>query len=405
MSEEAMISTSRRGLVEGMAGAVLAATLGGIAGRAAAAGPAPQGPVLTPGLTSAWQEVAGRIAAFADEFEALAAPRTDIDRAEGFRLFMRYFTIGLDQYVEYADPAFPAFYQKTRDGVRKFAGDSPGQLYDSAVISPEYEYRVTGDMHDLLMLEFTVYSGTLNKDNKARRRLVSSLTEAEMKIAPDGRFTVLLNRGGQGENALRMDDDGSVVVVRRYLRDPLRYKPRALTIERTSGAPVLKPLSTVDLGAQLVKAVNFAAWNVKTWAQWVDRCRKTKFNRLAHFDDGGDIYTPAGHKYLEGYWSVKPGQALFISFVPPRGRYWSFVPMNYWMESFEWRFGNRVFASSVETSPGPDGRVRLALAHADPGRPDTRWIETMGHNEGQMAFRLARHEGALPDVQCELVTL
>lgn len=357
------------------------------------------------GLAHAWVRFSQLIGDFAQQFDSLGAPPHGIDRAEGFRLLLRYLTIGIDQYIEYADPAFPAFYQKTRDGVRKFAGDSPEQLYDSATISGEYDYLVSGNMREVEMLEFTIYSGTLNSDNKVQRRLTDSLTERELKIDRNGDFTIRLGKDRQPGNSLLLDTDSSVIVARRYLRDPINDKPRPLVIKRISGTALQQPLNSEKLSKALIQAVSFASWNVRTWAEWVKHIRKNKFNRLVHFDDTGDIFTPAGHHYLDGYWSVPPGHALLVSFVPPQGKYWSFVPMNFWMESFEWRFGNRVFASSYDTRPDNDGRITLALAAVDPQLPNTQWLETMGHAEGPMALRLARYDGAMPPVDCRLVKL
>lgn len=360
---------------------------------------------LPPGdaLDAAMSHFADVIRQFHAEFPSLEAPDTQIDRAEGYRLFLRYLTIGIDQFIQFADPAFPAFHQKTRDGVRKFAGDSPEQLYDVAVISGEYDYVVTGNMRETALIECTVYSGQL-KEGTSRRRLIASITDEQLNLDKEGNFTVHLNRTGQGPNALRLDQDASSLVVRRYLRDPWKDRPRPLEIRRTSGNPPLPTLAPDQLATAIGAAADFAIWNVKTWARWTAKDRMAKRNQLTHFDDTGDIYTPAGHRYLSGYWQVPPGKALLITFAPPAGAYWSFVPMNFWMESLEWRFGNRVFASSYLTPPGKDGHVRLALAESDPHLPGTYWLETLGHGEGAMALRLARYSGPMPGVRCELIT-
>lgn len=355
-------------------------------------------------LDLAMEHMADVIRQFPAEFAALQAPPTRIDRAEGYRLFLRYLIMGIDQYVQFGDPAFPAFHQKTRDGVLKFAGDSPEQLYDVAVISGDYDYAVAGNMRETALIEFTVYSGKLNSGSGARR-LIASLTDERLAVDGEGNFVVRLARDGEGPNVLRLDQDASSLVVRRYLRNPRKDKPRPLEIRRTSGNPVLPELAPDQLASAVGSAADFALWNVKTWARWVANDRATKRNLLTHFNDTGDIYTPAGHRYLAGYWQVPPGKALLLEFVPPKEAYWSFVPMNYWMESLEWRFGHSVFASSYRTPRGDDGYVRLVMAEADPRLPGVQWLETLGHNEGAMALRLARYTGPMPEVRCRLVSL
>ncbi|MGH6782341.1 MAG: hypothetical protein ACREB5_09575, partial [Sphingomonadaceae bacterium] len=344
-------AVSRRTMFELTGKSALAAIAGG-SGGALLASPTENG-LPADDLTSAWFTLSRTIEQFSVEFGNLGAPPHDLDRAEAHRLFLRYLSIGMDQSIEYTDPAFPDFYQKTRDGVRKFAGDSPEQLYDTATVSGDYDYVVSGNIKDVFMIELGAYSGSLSSDSKAQRRLVDSITERDMEFDKNGDFTVLLGKEKRGGNSLLLDRDSSVVSVRRYLRDPIADKPRPLTIKRVSGRAELAPLTGWRLSEQLIKAANFASWNVRTWASWVSRMRHdpSMFNRIVGFDDSGDLYTPSGHRYLHGYWSIPAGQALLISFVPPAVKYWSFVPMNYWMESFEWRFGNKVFASSFNTRP------------------------------------------------------
>lgn len=354
------------------------------------------------GLDLAMEHLGDVARRFSAEFASLGAPATDIDRAEGYRLFMRYLSIGIDSYIQFGDPAFPAFYQPSRDGVRKLAGDSPGQLYDKATVSGDYDYEVTGNMRETALIEFTLYSGSLNTGS-AKRRLIASLTDEQLVTDSNGDFTIRLSKVAKGPNLLRMADDASSLLVRRYLRDPWKDRPRPLTIRRTSGSPSLPALTSDHIGKAIEQAADFALWNVRTWASWVLRNRNKERNRFVGFDDSGDIYTPTGHRYLSGYWQLQPGQALLMEFVPPEGAYWTLVPMNFWMESFEWRFGNSVFGSSFLHTSGKDGRVRLALAETNPNLPGVSWLETLGHSEGPMSFRLARYPGPMPQVACKII--
>ncbi|OYD70427.1 hypothetical protein [Rhodococcus sp. OK302] len=349
--------------------------------------------------------LADTIRDFPEKFAQLPMPEHAIDAAEGSRLFLRYLSIGIDQFIEYADPAYPDFYQKTRAGVRKFAGDSPAQLYDACPVSSEYQYIVTGNMLETKLIEFTVYSGDLSGANKTPRRLIDAITEEDIDTGPDGNFTLTIAAGHVGGNGLRLDDDASSLSVRRYLRDPRLDKPRPLSIRRVGG-PVNPPPVTADtLAVGLERAAQFAWFNTRIWAEWVSKDKAEKLNQLTLMHDSGDIFTPAGHKYLNGYWSIPEGHALRISFTPPGGAYWSFVPMNYWMESLEWRFGNRVYATSFDTKADKTGRIELVLAHRDPKIPGATWLETLGHSEGAMAFRFARCDNELPDTTVELFRL
>ncbi|MCL2532728.1 MAG: hypothetical protein FWE39_01060 [Nocardiaceae bacterium] len=354
-------------------------------------------------LAHSFDEFASVVSDFGNRFAELNAPDNQIDTAEGYRLFLRYLTIGIDQFVEHADPAFPAFYQKSRDGVRKYAGDSPAQIYDSCPVSGRYEYEVKGNLAETALIELSVYSGDFSGSNPQPRRLVASITEEDLQLSESGDFTLRLARNATGPNTLALDEDGTGLSVRRYLRDPRTDKPRPLSIRRIGPGPARPVLRTEELRDGIVRAAGFAAHNVRIWARWVDDVRRSKANELTSMHDSSDIYTPSGHRYLNGYWSVPDGHALVISFVPPADAYWSFVPMNYWMESFEWRFGNRVYATSLDAEPGADGVVRLVLAAVDPQLDDHLWIDTDGHVEGTMALRFGRCTVDVADVRVELI--
>ena len=390
--------------VFGGAGLVALAALG----SSSAFAQSPSGDAGTSGgeaaLAAGMAHLSGVIRDFPAAFAGLGAPATQLDMAEGYRLFLRYLTIGIDESVQYGDPAFPAFYQNTRDGVRKFAGDSPEQLYDGVSVSADYDYVITGNLRETALIEFTLYSGGLHAGS-GKRRLIASLTDEALQRDADGNFTVHLNRSGKGANAIRLEPDASKLLVRRYVRDPRKDRPRPLLIERVGNGPEFLPLAAEPLGKAIAGTADFAMWNVKTWAKWAARDRTIRINALGTFGDTGDIFTPAGHRYLSGYWQVPDDKALLIEFQPPKEAYWSFVPMNFWMESFEWRFGNQVYASSFATPVAQDGYARFALASRDPGIRDVQWIETMGHTEGPMSLRMARHTGPLPDVRCRLVPL
>lgn len=354
-------------------------------------------------LAASMADLGGSIAGFAEDLSLLDVPPHPLDVVEGHRLFLRYLSLGLDRYVERTDPAYPAFHQPSRDGVRKFAGDSPGQLYDTAPVSATHEYVVEGNMTDTELIELGLYAGDLSGENKHPRRLVASLTEADLDVAADGSFAVRLDRTGDQRNALLLDDDAVSLTVRRYLRDPQRNRPQGLRITRTSTAPGLLPVDAETLASGMTTAIAFARHNVRTWSEWTDRIRATKQNRLGAFEDSGDLFTPSGHSYLDGYWALGPDEALTIEFVPPVGGYWSNVSMNYWMESFEWRFGHRVFATSFDSEPDRDGVVRLVLAERDPAIPGHIWLATLGHREGMMAFRLARYDGPAPTMATAVI--
>jgi len=89
--------------------------------------------------------------------------------------------------------------------------------------------------------------------------------------------------------------------------------------------------------------------------------------------------------------------------VPPDVPYWGFLPMNIWMESFDWRVAP-VSINNFSATRAEDGSVTIVVAEEDPGLPN--WIATLGHRRGLMAFRFARlGEQPVPEVATRVVPL
>ena len=80
--------------------------------------------------------------------------------------------------------------------------------------------------------------------------------------------------------------------------------------------------------------------------------------------------------------------------MPPSCDNWNFQLNNYWMESLDYRY-HRISINKQSARYEPDGRVRIIVAHEDPGMPN--WIETADHLEGTMCWRWYRmHKGTAP---------
>jgi hypothetical protein len=393
----------REMLALGIKGSTLAALATAGFPMAAAAAPPESGGAGS--LQRMWDEFSAMVGELRKQVDAPGVPDRPIDKVEGYRLLTRYLSLGFERYLEFSDPAFPAFYHGSRDGVRKYAGDNPDELYDHAPVSPAYEYRITGNMHDTLLLECGVYAGDAFLSGSPPVRLVDSLIEEDLTVTPGGDFEIVLGGQERKKNWLKVAPAGHDVTIRRYVRDPRKDQPRPLRIERISGDAQLKVLTEDTLREGLITAARWTRDNVRIWADYVNRRREKKLNQLVGFEDTGALGTPAGHRYLEGYWSVPDKKALVITLRPPAAKYWNFLIMNYWMESLEWRFGNKVYYNNFTVKPDRKGTVTFVIAHERPRREDLNWLETLGHYEGIMAMRVARYHGEMPTAESKLVNL
>ena len=73
-------------------------------------------------------------------------------------------------------------------------------------------------------------------------------------------------------------------------------------------------------------------------------------------------------------------------------------------ESLDYRYAS-VHTNQLRATADTDGRVRLVVAHRDPGAPN--WISTAGHRHGTMLFRWTRPrpDTRYPEIETRLVKL
>jgi hypothetical protein len=358
--------------------------------------------LLAKGLTSGllWGRFCSTLDDAGDHVRSAGAPDGDLERAEGYRMLARLLGLALEMVVEGSDADRPAFFE-LQSAIRKYAGDNPDQRYAAAVIAGDRRYRVTGQRGNAVLVELSVYAGSFSGDGQ--RRMVATLTEEELQFASDGSIEITLAPDADPAlpNQVRLEADAINVLVRQYFRDP-HDKRGSWRIERVPRAEPAPPLAPDYIGGRLLGAALFVERNAKTWSDFMAERRAGPPNRLAPLPDAGDLLTPRGIRYLEGYWKLAPDEALVLEFEPEPVPYWGLVITNFWMESLEWR-DRRVSLNSFQAAREPDGRtVRIVLAARDPGHPN--WLDCAGHGEGGLSLRWARHPQP-PEVRCHVLPI
>jgi len=359
--------------------------------------------LLAAGLTTGlvWNRFCATLESAAEHLSHEAAPRSPSDVAEGYRMITRLLGLALEMVVEGSDADRPAFFE-LQSPIRKYAGDNPDQRYAAAVIAGDRRYRIRGQRGNAVLVEVGVYAGSFS--GGGQRRLAASLTEEELVFAPDGSVELELapDADPSRPNQIQLAPDAINVLVRQYFADP-HDKRSEWRIERVPRAEPAPPLAADWLGGRLLGAALFVERNVKTWVEFVADLARGPHNRLAPLADAGDLQTPQGIRYLEGYWKLAPEEALVLEFEPAPVPYWGFLVMNFWMESLEWR-ERRVSLNSFQARLEPDGRtIRIVVAARDPGHPN--WIDSAGHAEGPMSLRWAGGDETLPEVRTRVVPL
>ena len=89
------------------------------------------------------------------------------------------------------------------------------------------------------------------------------------------------------------------------------------------------------------------------------------------------------------HWQLAAGEALIVEFDTHDGL-WMLTNMGVFFTSMDYLYRPVSYTPS-RTAVDPDGRVRLILAHDDPGYHN--WIDTQGFERGNLTYRhmLAGH--------------
>ncbi|MGI5501356.1 hypothetical protein [Lentzea sp. CA-135723] len=323
------------------------------------------------------------------------APDTPLDRAEGYRYLSRLTREMLYSCLDNADPDFPRFHELD---LVKIGADNPDNVYLSANIRGDREYRITGTRGTIAYFSIGSKANRYAKDGTMAS--TGELSGADLVIAPDGTAEIIASATEHDGNWLPLAPDSTGLVVRQTYLDRTSEVPGTWHIEQIGG-----PSQPVELTPEfLAKALQRAALSVHgtaaTFAHWTRTFMKRP-NELPDF--GQEMFQRAGGDpeifYLHGYWTLRPGEAWVIETGVPDCPYWNFQLGNWWMESLDHR---RSITVNKHTASLADGRLTVVVAAEDPGVGN--WIDTCGHTSGTALLRwLGASEHPIP--KCRVVPL
>jgi len=331
-------------------------------------------------------------------------PDDALTRAEGFRYLSRLTRAALRTFVEHADPRAPVL-QRVVDETAKMGADNPDIVYANAAVSGAYRYRIVGTRGTVSWLSFASQIGHYGRGNGMPP--TGQIDASSLAIRDDGTFEVLIacerpGTLGPGQSWLPMTAETGTLIVRQFRLRPDETLAE-LRIEREGGETRPDPLAPEMLDDGLRNSAMFVNGAALLFASWT-RMFQAHTNRLPRFDPeiSNRFGGLADIAYYHSYWRLGPDEALVVEAMPPPCDHWNFQLNNHWMESLDYRYF-RIHINSATAVPRPDGRVRIVVAHRDPGVPN--WIETAGHELGTMCFRWVRPVGDPPEPSCRVVPI
>lgn len=326
-------------------------------------------------------------------------PSDAFNRAEGFRYLSRLTRIALEMHMESGDRAFPTFYRPSHE-TAKIGADNPDNYYQRAEISGQYEYRIRGTRGTVNYLGFVTLKGGYGTDGKNEQ--TGDLDHHTLQLEEDGSFEIIASRHPRPGNWLPLTEDSNTLLVRQTFLDRSRERIAEITIERISDDHVTPaPLDPVEFDRRLRVAAGFVEGCAKVFCDWSQDFMRHP-NQLPLQDQ--KVFQDAGGDpnifYFHSYWELEPDQALVVELDEiPDCDTWNLQLNNYWMESLDYRY-HPVCVNKHNAHPGPDGKVRIIIAHQNPGRDN--WLDTAGHRLGTLCFRWIR-ASSHPQPRCRVV--
>jgi len=352
---------------------------------------------------SVWAEFCDSLKAAGAVIDREKGPQSTFDRAEGYRYLTRMLRAGLESFLEFSDADFPTLRCGCHETI-KMGADNPDNYYMSAKINPSLDYKIIGTRNTVDYLGFS----TVNNQYATGGGMETTgfLDSRQLDINPDGSFEIILSQRKQEGNWLPMTAITNAINVRQTFQDRDTEVRADIRIERVGleGATP-EPFTAEKLQRGLQGATRFVQNTTGLFAGWVEGFIEHT-NQLPPADQGfcqaigGDpnIY------YFHSNWELAEDECLVITAnTIPECQTWNFQLDNWWMESLDYRY-HKISVNKHTAQYRDDGSVEIIVAHKDPGKENSNWIDTAGHFLGSMCFRWIGAKEH-PPVDCKVLKI
>lgn len=338
-------------------------------------------------LSAAWAD-------FCDQLKAAGAgvfkdhnATSGLQRADGFRFLTQNLGQAFDLALETRDMRYPqihAFCNPTR----KLGGDCADFTYQQAWIEGGSTYRITGDRGTARFLNITVQGPRPDGPGVLHEPFgdvpEANLSGHEITSAPDGSIEIYVGGSERGTNWLPTTPGSRKLFIRQGF-DGWEERPARLRIERADmNSP--KPMPTPQT---MIEAMNWAGdfltGLMSDWPEFpfeyggVDATRPNTFPEVA----STDADAKRGRAATNMYWELASDEALVIEFDAHDG-FWNLTNMGVFFTSMDFLYRPVSYTPS-RTAVDGDGRIRVILAHTDPGYQN--WMDTQGFSRGNVTYR------------------
>lgn len=338
-------------------------------------------------LQAAWAEFCGQLRRAGERVFKDHNPPSGMHRVDAYRFLTQNLGQAFDLALETSDPDYPALHAFCGP-TRKLGGDCADFTYQQAWIDGRSTYRLTGTRGTARFFNVTV-QGLRTPGPGVLHEPFGDTPEAnlfghQLHTGEHGEFELYVGGPERGPNWLPTTAESRKLFIRQGF-DRWDELPARLRLERVDMASP-KPLPTpADMIAAMRWAGDFVTGVMSDWPEFpftyggVDAGHPNSFPRV----DATDADGKRGRAAANMYWELAPDEALIVEFVAHDGL-WMFTNMGVFFNSMDYLYRPVSYTPS-RTRIDRDGRIRLVMAHRDPGVHN--WLDTQGFERGNLTYR------------------
>lgn len=248
-------------------------------------------------------------------------------------------------------------------------GDNPDNCYRLAGIAHGTSYRVTGQILDRkpANISFTLTA------NYGTSRTVQTIEDHELEIDGNGAFVITIDdQPANGRpNHLTTAPEVKLLFVRDSMMDWATETPLDLQIERVTPTKA-DPISLDEMAARgafrMMDDTHLYFWFQNVWSS---RNWNTMAPAASHRGTGGLVTQGLSH----GTHRLGPDDVAIVDYNPAGAGYVALQLTEWLYRSLDYHKIQSSLTAAQSVVDG-DGRIRLVIAHRDPGVAN--WIDTGG---------------------------
>lgn len=338
-------------------------------------------------LNAAWGGFCDRLKSAGEQVFKDHNAISGLQRADGFRFLTQNLGQAFDLALETKDSQYPVIHTFCNP-TRKLGGDCADFLYQQAWIDGRSTYRIVGERGTAPFLNITVQGprpggpGVLSEPFGDVPE--ANVSGAQLDIGPDGTFEIHIGGQRRGPNWLPTTPESRKLFIRQGF-DSWQDRPARMRIERVgmdSPRPLPDPATMIDA---MRWAGDFVTGLMGDWPEYPFRYGGVDAEHPNHFPGVGrtDADAKRGRAAANMHWVLGADEALVVEFDAHEGL-WMLTNMGVFFTSMDYLYRPVSYTPS-RTAVDSDGKVRLVLAHDDPGYHN--WIDTQGFERGNLTYR------------------